>query len=222
MIKTTDVTRTFPTPGKIGQEFRALKGVSLEIPDKSLAILKGKSGSGKTTLLNIMSALDYPTSGSVWYDSINITQLSDGKREALRREKLGFVFQSVSLLPLLSAYENVEFSLRMAGIKEHRKERTEEVLRMVGLESRMHHMPQELSGGEQQRVAIARALAHKPQIIFADEPTGELDSVTAHSVIKLFQKLVEKEGITIVMTTHDPSLMGAGDYMFELQDGELV
>lgn len=222
MIKTIDVTRTFPIPGKLGQEFHALKGVSLEIPDNSLAILKGKSGSGKTTLLNILSALDYPTSGNVLYDNINITQLSDGKREALRREKLGFVFQSVSLLPLLSAYENVEFSLRMAGIKEHRKERTEEVLRMVGLENRMYHMPQELSGGEQQRVAIARALAHKPEIIFADEPTGELDSVTAHSVIKLFQKLVEKEGITIVMTTHDPSLMGAGDHMFELQDGELV
>lgn len=222
MIKVIDVTRTFPMPGKIGQEFHALKGISFEIPDKSLAILKGKSGSGKTTLLNIMSALDQPSAGKVCYDDVEITKLSEGKREALRRKQLGFVFQSVSLLPHLSAYENVEFSLRMAGIKTNRKERTEEVLKMVGLESRMHHMPQELSGGEQQRVAIARALAPKPKIIFADEPTGELDSNTALTVIKLFQKLVEKEGITIVMTTHDPSLMGAGDYMFELQDGELV
>lgn len=222
MIKVKDVTRTFPMPGKIGREFHALKGISFEIPDKSLAILKGKSGSGKTTLLNIMSALDQPSAGKVCYDDVEITKLSEGKREALRRKQLGFVFQSVSLLPHLSAYENVEFSLRMAGIKTNRKERTEEVLKMVGLESRMHHMPQELSGGEQQRVAIARALAPKPKIIFADEPTGELDSNTALTVIKLFQKLVEKEGITIVMTTHDPSLMGAGDYMFELQDGELV
>ena len=222
MIKVIDVTRTFPMPGKIGREFHALKGISFEIPDKSLAILKGKSGSGKTTLLNIMSALDQPSAGKVCYDDVEITKLSEGKREALRRKQLGFVFQSVSLLPHLSAYENVEFSLRMAGIKTNRKERTEEVLKMVGLESRMHHMPQELSGGEQQRVAIARALAPKPKIIFADEPTGELDSNTALTVIKLFQKLVEKEGITIVMTTHDPSLMGAGDYMFELQDGELV
>ena len=222
MIKVIDVTRTFPMPGKIGREFHALKGISFEIPDKSLAILKGKSGSGKTTLLNIMSALDHPSAGKVCYDDVEITKLSEGKREALRRKQLGFVFQSVSLLPHLSAYENVEFSLRMAGIKTNRKERTEEVLKMVGLESRMHHMPQELSGGEQQRVAIARALAPKPKIIFADEPTGELDSNTALTVIKLFQKLVEKEGITIVMTTHDPSLMGAGDYMFELQDGELV
>lgn len=222
MIKVIDVTRTFPMPGKIGQEFHALKGISFEIPDKSLAILKGKSGSGKTTLLNIMSALDQPSAGKVCYDDVEITKLSEGKREALRRKQLGFVFQSVSLLPHLSAFENVEFSLRMAGIKTNRKERTEEVLKMVGLESRMHHMPQELSGGEQQRVAIARALAPKPKIIFADEPTGELDSNTALTVIKLFQKLVEKEGITIVMTTHDPSLMGAGDYMFELQDGELV
>ncbi len=222
MIKTIDITRSFPAPGKVGLEFHALKGISLEIPSQRLAILRGKSGSGKTTLLNIMSALDQPTSGQVWYDEVNVSALSEGKKEALRRQRLGFVFQSVSLLPLLSAYENVEFSLRMAGVKEHRKERTEEVLRMVGLESRMHHMPQELSGGEQQRVAIARALAHRPQIIFADEPTGELDSTTALSVIKLFQKLVEKEGITILMTTHDPGLMGAGDLVFELQDGELV
>ena len=222
MIKAIDITKSFPIPGKIGQEFYALKGISMEIPDQSLAILKGKSGSGKTTLLNIMSALDQPSSGQVWYDELNVTEIPESKKEALRRQKLGFVFQSVSLLPLLSAYENVEFSLRMAKLTEYRKERAEEVLRMVGLENRMHHMPQELSGGEQQRVAIARALAHKPQIIFADEPTGELDSATALSVIKLFQKLVEKEGIIILMTTHDPGLMGAGDFVFELQDGELV
>lgn len=222
MIKTIDVTKSFPMPGKAFQEFHALKGISIEIPDQKLAILRGRSGSGKTTLLNIMSALDKPSTGHIWYDDVEISTLSEKKREALRRNDLGFVFQSVSLLPLLSAYENVEFSLRMAGIKENRKDRTEEVLRIVGLENRMHHMPQELSGGEQQRVAIARALAHRPKIIFADEPTGELDSNTALSVIKLFQKLVEKEGITILMTTHDSGLLGAGDILFELKDGELV
>ena len=126
------------------------------------------------------------------------------------------------MIPLMTAYENVEFALRMAGVKTGRRERAEECLHMVGLGNRMHHMPQELSGGEQQRVAIARAVAHRPQIIFADEPTGELDSATAVSVVNLFKQMVKEEGVTIVMTTHDTSLMDAGDLLLELQDGELV
>ncbi len=221
MIKAENVVRSFPIPGGGKEGFLALKGVSFEIPEKSLTVLKGRSGSGKTTLLNILSALDMPTGGKVWIGEQEITAMSEGKREKLRREKIGFIFQSVSLIPMMTALENVEFSLRLAGVKKGRKERATECLKMVGLGGRMHHMPQEMSGGEQQRVAIARAMAHRPQIIFADEPTGELDSATAVSVVNLFKEMVEKEGVTIIMTTHDVSLMDAGDYVFEMEEGQL-
>lgn len=219
ILKTTDVVRSFPVVG--ADDFVAVDKVSLDIPKGCLAILKGRSGSGKTTLMNMLGALDYPTSGNIYFCGEDITKWSEAKREKLRREKIGFVFQSVSLIPMMTAYENVEFALRMAGIKEGRKERVEECLKMVGLGGRMHHMPQEMSGGEQQRVAIARAVAHRPGIIFADEPTAELDSATAVNVMNLFKKMVEKEQVTIVMTTHDTSLMGAGDVVYELEDGKL-
>lgn len=225
MIVAENIVRSFPVPGSVPgsrEEFMALKGISLEVPARSLAILRGRSGSGKTTLLNILSALDRPTQGRVWLQGQEITAMSEGARDQLRRRKIGFIFQSVSLIPLMSAYENVEFVLRMAGMKQGRRERAEECLKLVGLGNRMHHMPQEMSGGEQQRVAIARAVAHRPDIIFADEPTGELDSATALSVVELFRELVEKEGVTIVMTTHDVSLMDAGDRVFALQDGKLA
>lgn len=220
MIKTTDVVRSFPLAG--GEVFTAVDKVSLEIPKGSLTILKGRSGSGKTTMINMLGALDMPTSGQILFMDEDITKYSERQREMLRRQQIGFIFQSVSLIPMMTAYENVEFALRMAGIKDGRKERTEACLKMVGLGARMHHMPQELSGGEQQRVAIARAVAHKPSIIFADEPTAELDSATAVSVMKLFKEMTEKEGVTIVMTTHDTSLMGAGDVVYELEDGKLL
>lgn len=220
MLEAKQIVRQFPLAG--GEVFTALSKVSLEIPKGSLTILKGRSGSGKTTLLNILGALDYPTEGELIFLGDDITKWSESKRELLRREQIGFIFQSVSLIPMMSAYENVEFALRMAGIKEMRKERTEECLKMVGLGSRMYHMPQEMSGGEQQRVAIARAVAHHPKIIFADEPTAELDSATAVSVVELFKEMTRKEGVTIVMTTHDTSLMGAGDVVYELEDGVLV
>lgn len=220
IIKTTDLVRSFPVAGS--EVFTAVNHVSLDIPKGCLAILRGRSGSGKTTLMNMLGALDQPTSGSILFMGDDITKWSESKREKLRREKIGFVFQSVSLIPMMTAYENVEFALRMAGVKEGRKERCEECLKMVGLGSRMHHMPQEMSGGEQQRVAIARAVAHRPAIIFADEPTAELDSATALNVMNLFKKMVEQEQVTIVMTTHDVSLMGAGDVVYELEDGGLL
>lgn len=225
MLVAENIVRSFPQPGATlleNKEFYALKDISFKIPEKTLTVLKGRSGSGKTTLLNILSALDRPTSGKVWVQGREITAMSEKKRELLRRKDTGFIFQSVSLIPLMTAYENVEFALRMAGVKNGRKERAEECLHMVGLGSRMHHMPQELSGGEQQRVAIARAVAHRPKIIFADEPTGELDSATAVSVVNLFKEMVAKEGVTIIMTTHDVSLMDAGDMLLELQNGELI
>lgn len=219
ILSTTDVVRSFPVAGN--EAFVAVDHVSLEIPRTGLTILRGRSGSGKTTLMNMLGALDYPTQGSIFFEGEDITRMKEEDRELIRRKNIGFIFQSVSLIPVMSAYENVEFALRMAGMKEGRAERVKECLEMVGLTARMHHMPQELSGGEQQRVAIARAVAHRPSIIFADEPTAELDSITALSVIKLFKEMVEQEGITIVMTTHDVSLMGAGDQVYELEDGRL-
>lgn len=219
MIETKKVCRAFPVSGE--EPFMALKDVSVKIPEKSLTILRGKSGSGKTTLLNIIGALDAPTSGEVFFGGKNITGLSDKEREKLRRQKIGFVFQSVSLIPMMTVYENVEFALRLSNYKGDRKKRVEECLHLVGLGKRAQHMPQELSGGEQQRVAIARAIAHAPQVLFADEPTAELDTATSLAVIKLFKDLVEKQGVTVVMTTHDMSLMDAGDVVYTLTDGSV-
>ena len=218
-ISTRGVKRSFPTSAG---EFWALKGVDVEIPRGKLTILKGRSGSGKTTLLNILGALDQPTEGVVLFDGKNIVDMSETRRAKLRRKEIGFVFQSVALIPMMTAQENVEYALRMARSRENRTERAIECLKMVGLGSRMQHMPQELSGGEQQRVAIARALAHRPKVIFADEPTGELDTLTGLQVVKIFKELAEKEGVTIVMTTHDTGLMEIGDAVYELEDGEQV
>ena len=215
-IEVSGVNRIFPIPGG---EFQALTDINVKIPTGALAVLKGRSGSGKTTLMNIIGALDYPTSGKVLIDGEDIVALNDQKREVLRRTHVGFVFQSVSLIPTMNAFQNVEFSLRLAGIKQGRKERVEECLKMVGLGKRMHHMPAEMSGGEQQRVAIARAIAHRPKILLADEPTAELDSAMAAEVTRLFQEMSKKENITIIMTTHDIGLMDAGDMVIELENG---
>ncbi len=220
IIVAKNIKRSFPIAG--GDTFQVLKGLDMEIGKGQLAILKGRSGSGKTTLMNILSALDYPTEGSVLFLGKEITDLSEKKREQIRRREIGFVFQSVALVPMMSAFENVEFALRMAKYRGDRKERAQECLKMVGLGNRMHHMPQELSGGEQQRVAIARAIAHRPKIIFADEPTAELDTNTALLVMKIFKELIAAEGVTIVMTTHDTGLMEIGDVIFQLEDGEFV
>lgn len=220
VITTKGVKKGFPVAG--GDTFWALKGLDLEIKKGQLAILKGRSGSGKTTLMNILSALDDPTEGDVFFQGKNIVGLSEKERSLIRRKKISFVFQSVALVPMLSAYENVEFALRMAGYRGSRRERAEECLKMVGLGNRLHHMPQELSGGEQQRVAIARAIAHRPEVIFADEPTAELDTNTGLQVVKIFKELCASEGVTIVMTTHDTGLMEIGDVTFQLEDGEFV
>ena len=220
MIVTKGVKKGFPVVG--GDTFWALKGLDLEFPEGKLTILKGKSGSGKTTLMNIISALDLPTEGEIQFQDVKLGDLSERGRDHLRRTQIGFIFQSVALIPMMTAYENVEFSLRLGRYKGNRRERVEECLKLVGLGNRMHHMPQELSGGEQQRVAIARAIAHKPRVLFADEPTAELDTTTGLQVMKLFRELNETEGITIVMATHDMGLLELADRVYHLEGGELV
>ena len=211
-----------------GTTVHALDGVSMEIKKGTLAILKGRSGSGKTTLLNILSALDMPTEGSVRFLDKNLEQMTEKDREMLRRYEMGFVFQSIALIPTMTAYENVEFALRLAKTNvinantENTQDRVSELLERVGLSKRMDHMPDQLSGGEQQRVAIARAVAHHPKVVFADEPTGALDTAAGFEVMRLFRELIDDEGITIVMTTHDPNLMELGDEVFELSDGIVI
>ena len=208
--------------GVSGREFIALHDIHIGIPKGKLTILRGRSGSGKTTLMNILSALDYPKEGSVVFEGHQLEKMSESEREVFRKTNVGFVFQSVALIPMMTAYENVEFVLRLAKYGEERKKRAEECLKLVGLGQRMHHMPQELSGGEQQRVAIARAIAHKPKIIFADEPTAELDTATGLQVMKIFKELIDKEGVTIVMTTHDLGLLDIADCIYHLEDGEII
>ena len=220
IITAKGIKKGFPVAG--GDTFWALKGLDLQIPTGKLSILKGRSGSGKTTLMNILSALDAPTEGQVFFRDTEISGFNKKARSLLRRKNIGFIFQSVALVPMMTAYENVEFSLRLAKYPGNRKARAEECLKMVGLGNRMHHLPQELSGGEQQRVAIARAIAHRPEVLFADEPTAELDTNTGLQVLKIFRELCASEGVTIIMTTHDTGLMELGDVTYQLEDGEFV
>ncbi len=220
MIETRQIHKSFPLGNK--ETLEVLKGIDLKIEKGKLTILKGRSGSGKTTLLNILSLLDAPTKGELLIDGEEMKEKSEVEKEKIRRYHIGFVFQSVALLPILSAYENVEFGMRLAAYEGNMDERIRNVLRIVGLQKRMGHMPAQMSGGEQQRVAIARAVAHSPKIIFADEPTGALDTDSGLAIMKLFRELIEKEGITIVMTTHDPNLMQLGDVVYEMEDGELT
>lgn len=222
IIEARNITRMFP----VGDgEFYALKHVDIDIPAGKLTILKGRSGSGKTTLMNILSALDAPTEGDVSFDGQVYSEMEDAQKEQLRRKEIGFVFQAVALIPIMNAYENVDFAMRLAEPELTAKEvdeRIRETLALVGMEERMRHMPGQMSGGEQQRVAIARAVAHWPKVVFADEPTGALDTESGLRVMQLFRNLIEKEGVTIVMTTHDPNLMELGDVVYELEDGEII
>ena len=220
ILKTENVSKVYRS-GQT-QEFRALDDVSLGIERSKLTIIKGRSGSGRTTLLNMLSELDRPTEGTVMMGDTDLTALNDEQMEDFRRVHMGFVFQSVALFPIMSAYENVDFALRLAEYEGDRDERIKEVMTLVGIEERMMHTPDEMSGGEQQRVAIARAIAPRPDVLFADEPTGALDTATGIKVVKLFKKLIEAEGLSIVMTTHDPGLMQMGDVVYEMSDGKIL
>lgn len=220
ILAATGVKRVF---GRGHAAVTALDNIYLTIPAQKMVALKGRSGSGKTTLLNILGALDEPTEGRVTLRGREITGLSGAERSLIRRKEIGLVFQSFGLIPLLSAYENVEFGLRIAGtpVKSNR-EAAERALERVGMRDRMKHRPMELSGGEQQRVAIARAIAHEPALLIADEPTAELDSKMGLQVMRVFRDLVNRSGMTIVLTTHDPGIMELADYVIALEDGKIV
>lgn len=219
-IQARRLVKSFPMGD--GGKVYALDGIDLDIPKGRLVILKGRSGSGKTTLLNMLSALDDPTEGEVSFFGDSLSAMKTEEKEDLRRYRMGFVFQSIALIPVMSAYENVAFALRLAGYKENHDKRIRECLGRVGLLARMNHRAGQLSGGEQQRVAIARAVAHCPEVVFADEPTGALDTASGIAVMKLFGQLVRDEGVTVIMTTHDPNLIEFGDVVYELADGRIV
>jgi len=213
-----DVTRRY---GEGDTAVDALRGVSVDIaPAKATAVM-GPSGSGKSTLMHILAGLDKPTSGSVGIAGKEITTLGDNDLTKLRREHIGFVFQFFNLLPMLTAEENVVLPLTIAGEKPE-KEWREELLKTVGLDDRRDHRPSELSGGQQQRVAIARALISKPTVVFADEPTGNLDSKTGGEILELLRDSVENLGQTTVMVTHDPYAAAIADRILFLADGLIV
>jgi putative ABC transport system ATP-binding protein len=209
--------------GEGTNEVRALKDVSLEFPDGEFAAIMGPSGSGKSTLLHILGALDKPTSGRVVVGGTELSGLSDRKLTLLRRERMGFVFQFFNLIPTLTAEENVLLPVLIAGKKPGGyAERLDELIELVGLTARRTHRPDELSGGEQQRVAIARALIKRPDIILADEPTGNLDSRTGAEVLGLLKESAARFGQTILMVTHDPRAAATADRAVFLSDGRVV
>jgi len=219
VIQAEGVTRTFNVHGGTVQ---ALRGVDLIVEQGQMVALKGRSGSGKTTLLNLIGGLDRPTTGHLYFYGQEIGRMPDHQLTRLRRRRIGFVFQSFALMPILSAYENVELPMRIAGVPaRQRAERVAALLEMVGLTKRAKHRAFELSGGEQQRVAIARALVNRPALILADEPTGELDSHTGLAIMRLFRRVIETEDVTVCLTTHDPIIMEIADVTFEIVDGQL-
>jgi putative ABC transport system ATP-binding protein len=201
----------------------ALRNIDLLIEPGTMVVVRGRSGSGKTTLLNLLGGLDDPTTGSVRLDGDLVSAMSESDLSEMRRSRVGFIFQAFGLIPILTAVENVEVPLRLVKTEPAvRRERSRVLLELVGLGDRTGHRPAELSGGEQQRVAIARALANRPQLLLADEPTGQLDSVTGKGIIDLIAALVHSEGIAAIVATHDPAPLAIADRVVELSDGEIL
>jgi putative ABC transport system ATP-binding protein len=199
----------------------ALRGVSLDFAEGRYTAIMGPSGSGKSTLMNILAGLDHPTAGTVTLDGTDITTLDDAKLTQLRRDKLGFVFQFFNLLPVLTAEENIVLPLSIAG-RDPDREWIDKLISTIGLDDRRSHRPSQLSGGQQQRVAIARALASKPAVIFADEPTGNLDSKASDGILELLRRAVDEFGQTVVMVTHDAHAASFADQLVVLVDGQVV
>ena len=220
IISARGLTRVF---GSGSQEVRAVDAVDLDIRAGEFLAITGRSGSGKTTLLNLLAGLDRPTGGLVSIEGRNLADFSEAQLVELRRSRIGFVFQSFGLIPLLSAYENVELPLHIGGMRwRERRQRAAEALELVGLGARAGHRPYELSGGEQQRVAIARALVTGPAVLFADEPTGELDSVTGVAIATILRDVARERGVTVITATHDLALAAMGSRRVEMSDGVLT
>ncbi len=221
MVEAHGLRKTYATGA--GRSVVALDEVGLVVPRGSLVAVTGRSGSGKTTLLHCLGGLERPDTGSVRVDGVDVTGLDEGGLLRLRRERVGFVFQSFALVPVLTARENVGVPLRLrrTPVRE-REERVDRLLEVVGLGRHAEQRPDELSGGQQQRVAVARALAASPSLLLADEPTGQLDSATGQAVMDLLRALVAGEGVTVVVATHDRSLIEQADAVVELSDGRVV
>jgi putative ABC transport system ATP-binding protein len=219
VLRATGVSRVF---GSGDRAVTAVDDVGLELRSGELVVLKGRSGSGKTTLLGMLGGLDRPTRGQVWLDGLEVSAAAEADLVAVRRRRLGFVFQTFGLLPVLSAAENIEIPLRLAGVAPaERDARVRELLELVGLTKHAAQRPSELSGGQQQRVGIARALAMRPGVLLADEPTGQLDSGTAATIMDLLVSLVHGEGVAAIVATHDPLLVERADRVLELHDGRV-
>jgi len=220
LLEIKNVTRRF----SLGQtELEVLKGLSMQVQSGTFNLLLGPSGSGKTTLLNILGTLDDPNEGQVLFEGDDITSMPERDKDELRRKQLGYIFQSVALMSNMTAYENVDFFLRINGYdRKERPQRIKDVMKFVGLDKRMTHYPAQMSGGEQQRVAIARSISHKPKLILADEPTAELDTATGLKVVSLFKDMIQQKGATVIMCTHDRSLMEFADHIFEMEDGVII
>ncbi len=220
IVRAQGLGREFPAGGSV---VRALTDVDLGVREGELAVLYGPSGSGKTTLLNLVGGLDRPTAGRVWVDGAEVSALGEDELVAFRRTTIGFIFQGFGLLPILTAAENVEVPLRLQKADPVRREaRVRELLELVGLGGRANHRPYEPSGGEQQRVAIVRALVNDPRLLLADEPTGQLDSGNARTIMEVIRDLVDTRGVSALVATHDPALLDVADRVIRLQDGRVV
>lgn len=218
VIYAADLHKTY----RMGEtEVNALDGVSVEIQHGEVIAIMGPSGSGKSTLMNILGCLDRPTSGEYALDGERVSEMKDDQLATVRNRKVGFVFQSFNLLPRASALSNVELPLRYAGAN-HRRQKSLDALKSVGLGDRVHHRPSELSGGQQQRVAIARALINDPAILMADEPTGNLDSKSGKEIMELILSLNRERGTTVILVTHDPTVAGVAGRVIRLSDGKVV
>jgi putative ABC transport system ATP-binding protein len=219
VIRGENLTKNY----KLGEStVHALRGASLRINASEFLSIMGPSGSGKTTLLNLLGALDLPTSGKVFFDGVDLTQVPERKLYEVRRKKVGFVFQHFYLIPTLTTIENVFVPVIPIRNNTRFKNRAKELLSTVGLEERMNHKPNQLSGGEQQRVAICRALINNPKVLFCDEITGELDSATGKKMISLLKKINQTEGVTVVFVTHDPTVSSKSNRIITLKDGMIT
>jgi putative ABC transport system ATP-binding protein len=201
----------------------ALRDINLSIQEGEFLAIEGPSGSGKSTLLNIIGCIDSATSGKVFISGIDVTNLKERELTKIRLLKIGFIFQLFYLIPTLSGFENIELPMREAKVPRRvRKQRVENLLEMVGLSHRGHHYPNQLSGGERQRIAIARALANEPEILLADEPTGEIDRPTSNRILRIFKELVSKTNLTVILVTHDPKVAAQAQRRITIEDGKIV